>query len=75
MDLVTATLVTLVDGRAVLSDAEEWRNETLARHVLSVRPLDARRAWLADFERQHGPAETEKLRSTMQLVHEKARAA
>lgn len=66
---MTGTLVQLIDGRFVHSDAEEWRSETLARHVLALRTLADRRAWLADFERRHGAAETAHLRDAMQQVH------
>ena len=66
---MTATLVQLIDGRFVQSDAETWRSECLARHVLALRTLAERRAWLADFERRHGAAEAAHLRDAMQQVH------
>lgn len=69
------TMVTLVDGQIVTSDAEAWRHETLARHVLALPTLDSRRAWLADFTKQHGEDDAQKLMDTMQLLHAKARAA
>lgn len=65
--------VELVDGRIVSRDAEEWRHETLARHVLA-KPLAQRREWLAEFEKEHGAADAERLKATIKAVHEKARA-
>lgn len=65
--------VELVDGRIVSRDAEEWRTECLARHVLA-KPLPERRAWLADFERMHGAEGAERLKATMAALHAKARA-
>lgn len=41
-------LVTLHDGRQVDSASEEWRRETLARHLLTLEPL-ARHDWLAGW--------------------------
>jgi len=70
---VTATYVELVDGRVVTRDAEEWRNECMARHVLAM-PLEDRREWLAEFEKKHGPEETAHLKSAMTAVHEVRRA-
>jgi cytochrome c556 len=70
---MSATLITLVDGQVVASDAEEWRHETLARHVLA-KPLDARREWLSEFEKRHGAHDAEQLRATMKALHEKAKA-
>lgn len=40
------TLVTLIDGRQVPCDSEEWRHETEARHVIAMPSLAARRAYL-----------------------------
>ena len=62
---MTATLVELVDGRVVTRDAEDWRDECLARHVLRLPSLDARREWLADFQKRHGEAEADRLRALM----------
>jgi hypothetical protein len=72
-----AVMVELIDGKLVASDAEEWRAECLARHVLGLPSLDLRRAWLADFERRHGAADATSLMEAMQRVHaaKKARAA
>lgn len=71
---MTATLVQLIDGRMVQSDAEEWRNECLARHVLALPTLDERRAWLADFEHRHGKAEADRLRDKMTELHAATRS-
>ncbi len=69
---MSATLIELVDGRMVASDAEEWRIECLARTLLR-KPLAERRAWLADMEHKGGPEATAALRTAMQAIHEKAR--
>lgn len=69
------TYVELVDGQIVTRDAEEWRHETLARHVLQLPSLNARREWLADYEKLHGKAATVKLQDTMTAVWTKERAA
>ena len=66
--------VTLIDGQIVTSDADAWRDECLARHLLRL-PLPERRAWLADFEVKHGAGDTGRLKATMQALHAKARAA
>lgn len=73
--LFAETLVELVDGRVVTRDATEWRNECLARHVLELPGVEARREWLADFEQKHGPDETDLLRQNMTAIHTKARTA
>lgn len=59
---MSATLVELHDGRVVVSDAEAWRMETLARHVMNLATWEAETEWLADFHRRHGPTETDRLR-------------
>lgn len=40
------TLVTLIDGRQVANDSEEWRHETEARAILNMPTLRARREHL-----------------------------
>lgn len=69
-----AVIVELIDGQVVSRDAEEWRHECLARHVLQLPSRAARVEWLADFEHRHGAADAARLRNTMLAVHEKARA-
>lgn len=71
---MTATLVELVDGRVVTRDAEEWRAECMARHVLALPTLALRRAWIADFEKRHGPLDVANLMETMQLLHAKRKS-
>jgi len=68
---------TLVDGRQVEADSQEWRFECLARHVLALLTLNERRAWLADFESRRGALATAELMTAMQSLHDarKARAA
>lgn len=40
------SVVTLHDGRQVLSDSEEWRHETEARTIIAMPGQAARRAFL-----------------------------
>lgn len=63
---VKAEYVELINGEFVRRDAREWAAECLARHVLNIKSLSARQAWLFDFEKKHGPAEAQKLRDGMQ---------
>ena len=62
---MTSTLVQLINGEFVQSDAKEWAAECLARFVLDLPSLAERRAWLADFEKRHGAEETERLKYQM----------
>jgi hypothetical protein len=57
--------VTLANGDTVQSDDPRWQHECLARHVMRMPDLAARREWLADFEKRHGEVETERLRTTI----------
>ena len=68
-----ATLVQLINGEIVQSDAEAWRAECLARHVLALPTLAARRDWLADFEKRHGAEDTERLK--YQMLQQKGKRA
>ena len=61
--------VELIDGQIVQSDAEPWRMQKLAEHILR-KPLLERRAWIADYKHRHGEAETERLRVVLRQVHE-----
>lgn len=63
--------VELCDGRRVDSRSADWKQECLARWVLSLKPLAKRQAWLFDFEKRHGPEETERLKANMTKVWEK----
>lgn len=67
--------VELIDGRMVLRDAEAWRAECLARWVLTLKPLSHRQAWLFEYEKQHGPAEANKLKNGMSAIWEKRQEA
>lgn len=62
----------LIDGREVDSASPEWRDECLARYVLSLPSLSQRRAWLADYEKRHGKEETGRLKANMMAIKEKA---
>ena len=46
--------VKLIDGEIVLRDAEEWRHECEARHMLSIKPRAAVLAELAEIEKRRG---------------------
>ncbi len=72
MSMTGATLVELIDGRIVQSDAEAWRLECFARHLLHL-PLPERQAWLADHEDRHGAADTRALKDAMTAIHKRAR--
>ena len=72
---MTATLVQLINGEFVQSDAEAWRAECLARFVLDLPTLGERRAFLADFEKRHGAEDTERLKYQMLQQKESARGA
>jgi hypothetical protein len=67
---------TLIDGRTVPSDSEAWKLECLARELLR-RPLEARQAWLADFDQRHKnrPSAAEQVRAAVIAVHHHQRAA
>ena len=68
--LTGPVLVELIDGRMVSRCAEEWRHECLARHVIGLPNLAARREWLVDFEKKHDAAQTEALKATMTALHQ-----
>jgi hypothetical protein len=65
--------VTLIDGREVSRDSLEWRDETLARHVLAMLSLEHRRLWIEDFEKRRGASAADTLRSNMIALHKAAR--
>ena len=71
---MTATLVELIDGQFVASDAEAWRHECEARWLLDLRPLEKRREMLAFIETKRVPEAAQALRDTIQALHAKARA-
>lgn len=64
-----STYIELINGKIVTRDAEEWRDECLARWVLQYGRGDAdnglarRRRWLADYEDRHGKAAADKLKA------------
>ena len=57
--------VTLIDGREVYRDSEEWRHECEARHIAKLPTLADRRAWLEAIEHKRGKAAADALRQTM----------
>jgi hypothetical protein len=62
------TTVTLIDGREVDSDSEEWRHEAEARAIAALQTLGMRRAWLEDLEKRRGKPAADRLRRTMQAL-------
>lgn len=73
--LMSAKCVELVGGEIVKSDSPQWRDECLARHVLALPSVQARRAWLADHEKWHGLEARIAMQKTMTAVWEKAKVA
>lgn len=69
---MSAVLVELVDGQFVSRDAEEWRHECLARHILS-HPLLERRMLLSEYAHVHGAVADERLRLVVAALHAKGR--
>lgn len=61
-------MVTLLDGRHVPSDSEEWRHETEARAIADLRTLNERRAWLEALEARRGKPAADRLRATMKAL-------
>lgn len=59
---------TLIDGREVGSDSEEWRHEAEARAISRLPTLADRRAWLEDIEKKRGKPAADRLRATMQQL-------
>jgi hypothetical protein len=68
-------LVKLHDGLQVASDSREWLWETLARHVLRIRPIECRREFIAGFEHENGERAGEQLRGVMTALHAAWKAA
>lgn len=62
--------VTLIDGRQVPSDSEEWRHETEARWVAARPTLMERRLYLDEVAAKRGQAEADRLRETMTRIWE-----
>ena len=60
--------VTLHDGRQVDSASEDWRHETEARSILSLRNVTERRDWLDAIEKRRGKASADRLRETVQAL-------
>ena len=47
-------IVTLIDGRQVSDDSEEWRHECEARAIIKMPLLSQRRAYLYGKRDEHG---------------------
>lgn len=58
------SLVTLLDGRVVFSDAREWAHLTEARQLLNYSPY-GREDMLAGILKQRGQAAVDALKATM----------
>lgn len=65
---MTASTVTLHDGRQVDSASEDWRHESEARAIAALPTLAQRREWLEGIERKRGKAEADRLRATMKAL-------
>ena len=50
------SMVTLLDGRQVLSDSEEWRAEMEALHILNLPTKEIRLNFLEAIEKRRGTA-------------------
>lgn len=61
-------MVTLIDGRQVESDSEDWRHECEARYVAAMPMRQQRLDYVAAIESRRGTAEAERLRSTVRAV-------
>lgn len=62
--------VTLVDGTVVCNSCEAYRAECEARHILTMKPITVRQAWLADIEKRRGKTSADKLRADMMRLWE-----
>lgn len=61
-------MVTLIDGRQVESDSEDWRHECEARYVAAMPMRQQRLDYVAAIERRRGAAEAERLRMTVRMI-------
>lgn len=59
----------LIDGREVASSSPEWLIECLAKHVLAIKPLARRQAWLADYAKGKAASALQDLQNSMAAVH------
>ena len=55
------SMVTLLDGRPVLSDSEEWRAEMEALHILNLPTKEIRLNCLDGIEKRRGTAARKEL--------------
>ena len=67
--------VELVGGEIVTRDAEEWRHECEAKHLLSIKPRSAAQAEISEIEKRRGKAATDRLRATMNQIVKTKKAA
>lgn len=58
-------IVTLIDGREVDSNSEEWRHEAEARAIAKLPTTAERRAWIESIETRRGKAAADRLRATL----------
>ena len=59
---------TLIDGRQVPDDSDEWRHECEARAISKLPSTAMRRAWLEDIEQKRGKASADRLRETLRQL-------
>ena len=69
--MIDATYAEVTDGEIVTRDAEEWRREFLARHVVELPTFVERREWLNKYQKLHGPADLDALKVTIRAVQNK----
>lgn len=60
--------VTLVDGRVVLSDSDEWKHQCMAQHILNKPNKLARQALLSTLEAKHGQLHRLELERTIMAL-------
>ena len=69
--MIDAMYVEMIDCQIVTRDAEEWRREFMARHVLELPTFVERREWLNKYQKLHGPADLDALKVTIRAVQNK----
>lgn len=69
-----APLVTLSNGRQVLSNSQEWMAECEARHILDMPSKPARLAMLDGIEKRRGPEARRELEQRIMDLWHKSRA-
>lgn len=65
----TGPTVTLASGCTVCNYCPDYKQECLARHVLSLPTKEARREFLAAWGRKHGQASADELGELVKVVY------